>query len=530
MARAASTYISELARLRAERLPFETTWKDCFDYTYPLLGAGLQDSADASSAIAQANQKKVSKLYDSTAPDAARLLASALLSGLTPANTRWFTLDGTPKNGTVQSLVAKRWLDDTGKRIWESIHEGNYDSVGLEVLLSWVIAGWGTMYEDLAPDGSLRFTGWPMPECFCAQSVKGGPIDTIYRPFKMTAMQAIGEYGDDNLDDMVRQAPSGKEFNFLWVIEPRRAGKQGAAARKAMPWASVHICTDTRTTVRESGYQEWPGITPRWLPLPNSAYAVGPVYEVLPDVKTLNQVVQYVLMNCDLATAGMWIAEDDGVLNTRTLEIGPRKVVVANSVDSMKALEPAGDFNVSFVEIEKLQTSIRRGLMADQLQLPQNVTMTATEVTARLEQLRQLLAPILGRLQSEFLQPLIRRSFSLLMDSGQIAPPPPELKDMTIRYVSPLARAQRMVEVNVMDRIEQDILNTASVTQSVDILDLYDFENAKREKAALLGVPLKLLRSESDIRKIRADRKEQQQQTQKLDAMDEAALKLAQGA
>jgi hypothetical protein len=35
----------------------------------------------------------------------------------------------------------------------------------------------------------------------------------------------------------------------------------------------------------------------------------------------------------------MWIAEDDGVLNPRTMKVGPRKVIVANSVDSMKPLD-----------------------------------------------------------------------------------------------------------------------------------------------------------------------------------------------
>jgi hypothetical protein len=72
--------------------------------------------------------------------------------------------------------------------------------------------------------------------------------------------------------------------------------------------------------------------------------------------------------NMDLAIAGMWIGEDDGVLNPRTLKVGPRKVVVANSVDSLKPLEPPGNFELGAIEMQRLQRAIRKVLMADQLE------------------------------------------------------------------------------------------------------------------------------------------------------------------
>ena len=96
----------------------------------------------------------------------------------------------------------------------------------------------------------------------------------------------------------------------------------------------------------------------------------------------------------DLAIAGMWIAEDDGVLNPRTVKVGPRRIIVANSVDSMKPLLTGADFNVAFTAEERLQASIRKIMMADQLQPQDGPAMTATEVHVRVALIRQLLGPV----------------------------------------------------------------------------------------------------------------------------------------
>lgn len=530
MAKGAS-YIKEHEAALAERSKLDTTYKDCFDFTYPILGAGLQSAAEAGSAVTEATGKKVNKNFDSTAAEACRLIASAVLAGLTPANAQWFLLHVAPRPGRV-GISAHAWLDDTAKAIWQAIHDGNYDSVGMQVFLNWAIGGWSPMYVDLAEDQSVRCEFWPMHECTLGQSRRDGPADIIRRKFKLTATQAENEYGRSMLPAGVLAklvAGSEDQDEYLWVIRPRAGGIYGSPRGTAMPIESCTVHIASKKIVRESGFQEHPVPVPRWLPLPNSAYAIGPMYEALADTKTLNEVVRFVLMNADLAIAGMWIAEDDGVLNPRTIQIGPRKVVVANSVESMKPLQPSAKFDVAFLQQERLETKIRRMLLADQLQLPNNDRMTATEIEARLGQLRNMLAPILGRLQSEFLQPFIARVYSLLLQSGQIQPPPEELQragSLSIRYVSPLARQQRAAEVNVISQFEADLIATAEATQDAGILDLYDFDESKREKARLQGVPLRLLRNTAQI-KARRDGRDRAIAAANKAAANEAGLEAA---
>ena len=88
---------------------------------------------------------------------------------------------------------------------------------------------------------------------------------------------------------------------------------------------------------------------------------------------------------------------------------------------------------------------------ADQLELNEGPQMTATEVQVRYELMQRLLGPTLGRLQSEFLNPIVERAFYSML-RGNALPPMPEVLqqiggDLDIEYVGPLARSQKMDEV-----------------------------------------------------------------------------------
>ena len=51
----------------------------------------------------------------------------------------------------------------------------------------------------------------------------------------------------------------------------------------------------------------------------------------------------------------------------------------------------------------------------DQLVVTENRNMTATEVLQRQEEKMRILGPVLGRLQSELLSPLITRVFNIML-------------------------------------------------------------------------------------------------------------------
>jgi len=160
--------------------------------------------------------------------------------------------------------------------------------------------------------------------------------------------------------------------------------------------------------------------------------------------------------------------------------------------------------------------------MADQLQPQDGPQMTATEVHVRVGLIRQLLGPVYGRLQSEYLQPFVERCFGLAFRAGALGQPPQSLagRQFHVRYISPLARAQRLEDVVAMDRLETGLI-TKSQQGKPELMDIYDWEEADRLRAQYLGVPGKLMRSDDDIKVIRDARAEAAQKAEQQQMMQQ---------
>ena len=520
-----------MQQLKAQRQQSDHIWKEVFEYLAPERAIGwLSDSTD-SNAGTSANQR--ARLYDSTAIDSAEVLKSNIASWMTPENSRWFNYDAGQDDE--QSTT---WMDGAAQFIFEHIHSAGFGAVSGECYSDLIPAGWFVLYVDEATDeqgntiGGFNFEQWPLSQCYIASSKPAGRVDTIYRCFSPTVEQVVTEYGHDKVSDETRKKfDDGKlteKVEIMWCIEPQR--KSGMMA-KNLPFRSAHMECAKKHILKESGYHEFPCAVPRWRLIPGTPYATGIGSNVLPDVKTLNDIVRMELMSLDIAVAGMWKAVDDGVLNPKTVRVGPRKIVMMASLDSMAPLETGADFNVSFSKGDQLRQSIRRTLMADMLTPVGGPVRSATEVAQNMNQIRQLMAPITGRLQSEFLQVLVERCFNIAFRAGALQARLGEVPegllsgDYTVKYISPLARSQKLEEVNAIDQFASGLMLAAANTQDATILDNFKVDEAMYQKGLALGVPAKLLRGPDELLEKRQQDAKARQEAQQAQQQQEMQAK-----
>ena len=155
--------------------------------------------------------------------------------------------------------------------------------------------------------------------------------------------------------------------------------------------------------------------------------------------------------------------------------------------------------------------------------------MTATEVLQRNEEKMRLLGPVLGRLQSELLQPLIERTFSILLRAGvfQQAPDILQGQDVDIEYVSPLAKAQKSGDLNAVMR---GIEIFGAMSQFAPVLDYLDADGLAKYVQNTLGLPAKVMRSDGQVRQIRKQRAEAEAAAMQQQQMMEEAKALGQAA
>ena len=182
-------------------------------------------------------------------------------------------------------------------------------------------------------------------------------------------------------------------------------------------------------------------------------------------------------------------------------------------------LESRADLNAMMSMIAQRQDSIRKIFLNDKLQMVGGPQMTATEVVATQNEKMRILGPVLGRLQSEFLSPLVSRVFGIMMRNGEFDQVPEGLqgKEIKVEYVSPISRAQKQTEA---EAFTQTINFLAPLVQMrPDILENFDFNAVARDTVELYGYPNKYLKSLDTMKKeaeARAQAQAQAQQKQNL--------------
>jgi hypothetical protein len=172
--------------------------------------------------------------------------------------------------------------------------------------------------------------------------------------------------------------------------------------------------------------------------------------------------------------------------------------------------------------IQDRQLAIQKTFYVDQLLMAQGGNMTATEVLQRNEEKMRLLGPVLGRLQSELLQPLIERVFNIL-NRANVFKPAPEImqgQNIEIEYVSPLAKAQRSGDLNAVMR---GVEIFGAMSQFSPILDYLDADGLAKYVQKTLGLPAKVMRSDAEVSQIRKQRQQQQQQAAEQQQMMQEA-------
>ena len=519
------------SELTAARQLHQDVWRRCADLTFPERAHGL-DTVITNAGDAQ--QRKAI-IYDGTAADACKTGAATVMGSTMPASAQWFGLDIGPA-----STEEDAYMERVAKFMWQNIHASNFDAEAMDAMLDLMWAGWHVLYCEEAKGGGFAFELWPVGQCRIASSQSGMLIDTVYREWEYTVSQCVAAYGAENGNDgdvskKVRDAYIAGKFDekvrILHAIEPRALYVVGSKLASQLPFSSCHIEIDNGHVLRESGYHEFPCMVPRWSRLPGSSYATGPMSDALPDANTLNEVVRFTLLGAETAIAPMMKYVDDGVVNVRNMKMGPRKWIACADVDNIQPINTGARVDAGILVAERLQGSIRKILFADQMPPADGPVKTAYEWSVRVDMMRRLLGPMFARFQAEFLSVLITRTFGIAWRANEatgwalFGEPPESLvgRNFVVRYMSPLARAQRMDEVAALDRYEQSIMVGMQVDPAV--ADVYDSEEGSRERSRLLGVPQRLMNDPKKVASIRQARVDAQakQQEQALAAQGQVA-------
>jgi hypothetical protein len=350
----------------------------------------------------------------------------------------------------------------------------------------------------------------PIGECFLSENAEG-MIDTVFRKFKWSARQAAQVWPLQNLSEKCRESlnqDQDKFFDFLHCVFPRGDYNPAKKDNRNLPFASIYLEVDSRHIISESGFHEFPFAAARWTKSSGEIYGRSPTMRALADIKMLNEMSKTIIKAGQKAVDPPLMVPDDGfLLPIRTTPSGIN-FYRKGSQDRIERMPTSDKIPLGFEMEEQRRQSIRRSYYAHLLQLPQAPNMTATEVLQRIQDQVRVLGPMVGRMFSEFLNPIVDRVFGIMLRAGWFPPVPDELAGMKIdvEYVSPIAKAMRSTEAQApLKTIE---FMGPFIQADPTLLDNFNGDEAFLEIAEIAGVPSKWLRTPDQVAELRKARNE----------------------
>lgn len=504
-------------QLKNERASWMAHWREISDYLLPRSGRYFAQDRNR-------GEKKHNNIYDSTGTMALRILAAGMMSNMTSPARPWFRLTtNNPKLN--ESQAVKTWLADTEREMQMVFNKSNtyralhslYEELG----------AYGSAAAVVLPDADnvIHFHVLTVGEYAIATDHRGR-VNTLYREFQMTVGQMVSDFGRSACSTSVQNAfDRGALDTWMTVIhciEPRTDRDMSKRDNRNMPYKSVHFEPSARDGeyLRESGFNTFPALCPRWSVMGGDIYGSSPGMETLGDIKQLQHEQLRKAQGIDYQTNPPLQAPSS--LSNRQVDTLPGGItfVDASTPNSgiRSAFEVKLELNYLLADIQDVRQRIRNGFYADLFMMMANDTrsnITATEVAERREEKMLMIGPVVERLHNEILDPLIDMTFTAMAEQGRMAPPPPELQGMAlnVEFVSVLAQAQRAIATNGMDRF---VGNLGSVAQlKPDVLDKFDADQWADEYAEMLGISPEVTLPDAqvaEIRKARAQAAAAQQQ------------------
>lgn len=512
--------------LEADRQPWVRHWEEIAELIDPRY---VNTFRSMNSWNVTQGQDNTQKQFDITPPLALERFASAMDWMLTPMNQKYQRIRCVePALNKIPRVM--RYLDETRDILFRYRYapRANFAS---QIGEHWMgLGGFGTAatFIDRLDGGGLRYKNIHLGEVFFLENHQG-IIDTAHRKFRLTARQTLQKFGDKTPETIAKEAAdsktSEKKYTFVHCVYPNADRDPTLRSYKGMEFSSVYVCVELAAICQEGGYATFPYAISRYVTAPGETYGRSPAMKALPNIKSLNQMKRTVLKMGERAVDPVLLAHDDGTVGSISLRSGfvNYGAVTADGKKLVHPLDTASNMPIGKELMDDERMGIKDIFLVTVFQLlEENPQMTATEVLERVKAKNALIAPLMGRQQSECLGPMTERELDLLQRDGLLPPMPPEMREagggIHLIYDSPLSRAMQAEEAAGFMRMLETAIQFSTATQDPSALDWLNVDSAMPELADIQAVPARWVSTPDQVAQKRQGRQQAAETQQLIDA------------
>ena len=474
------------------------------------------------------------EIYDDTAVWCNQMFANGLSSNLIPKSDRWMYLrvkDKPTKDLTDQELA---YLQKVSDRI---LHEfalpmSQFYSATHECFLD--IGAYGTAPVQISYiDGCVNFRARPLADVFFDVNAHG-QVDTVfYRCFK-SARQLMQMFPQvEGMRGFDKNKSYQNKYELVYTIQPSedKRAKEGGRIGPERPYTVTYWCPAIQEPLEVSGSSYFTFLVPRWSKLADEVYGRGPAFTCLSQIRVLNKLVKEVLISSEYMNFPTLTAEEDSIL--LPMKYGSRQVMFHEAGSEKPSPILAGNQPQYMMQmIEMYRSTINRSFFVDQIiRQEKKERQSVTEIQDVRGQMLNQLAPLLNRMESEYLGPAVEATFTLLERNNELPEAPDSLDgvELEIAYASPAAQSQFATRLTDISSFMRDLAPLAQIKP--EILQALNERDLFEDYARYRNINPSVIRSQEDLdaeREQQAAQQNEQMQVQAAPAIGSTIKDIAQ--
>ena len=495
----ADIYLKKYEKAKTIRLQFEDLYDEIFEYCLPQR-QGFKNYTPG--------QRRDDRIFDETATVGVQEFASRLQSGLVPNFARWADFVAGSEVPEEESETINNELDKVTEYVFEIIQTSNFAQEIHECFIDLALGTAVLLVEEGDAVNPIRFHSIPLPHVVL-DTGPDGRIDHVYREREIKSEDMMIAYPNGVFSEtMTKNMQTGEKKCKILEVSCRIYDDPNEEHYAFM----VIDVENKHLILREDfrGVGSNPFIAFRWSKASGEIYGRGPAVNALSAIKTCNLTIEMVLENAQMAISGIYQMDDDGVINTDTINLVPGTVIPkAPGSQGLQPIRAAGSFDVANLVLNDMRNNIKRALYNDMLGDPNKTPASATEIAERMADLSRKIGSAFGRLQAEMVQPVLQRIIFLLRKQGRIEIPTVNGREVKIKSVSPLAQAQSNQDIVSFDRF-LELIQGRFGPEVTNLL--VSSEEAAVYLAKKFGVPDNLIRDVGERKQIVEMAQQMQQQ------------------
>jgi len=477
------------------------------------------------------------KVFDSTAIVGLKKFAANIQQMLMPNTSYWAKFKPGPRvlkaNSGISPKEAQIECDEWREIFFKSLNKSNFANAAYQSLMEMGISTGVLLIQPGDRHNPFKFKGVPLHQV----SVEQGPDDTIENVFRKYRLPARtiketwpkGNFTTSQLEIMNSDAYTEMELIEGCVYEPQISGSKKYCFFVYLEGAEGFIIKE---------YRAWsPWVVFRWNVYAGEQFGRGPIIDMLPFIRELNQLAQFDLQAASYNANPIFLVAAGSEVNPYTARIAPGAIIpvqqIAPGVTPIQQLQIQGQPTYSQLTRGELVHAVNEALNTNPIVPNTKTEKTATEVQARQAEWLRQNQSMAGRLERELCRQVVDKCWRILHSLGMVPVPVINDDDITVEFESAIKDIQGRAEVEKALQATQYMANIVGPEVGAKAPQMgYQIEDVPTWVLEKMHVDPKVMRSTASkqaiMRKLQQKAQLTEQQGQASAAQAEAIQQQAQ--